>query len=310
MARTTLLLAAPPPPALPHVLLLLLLLLGTAAADTTSTTSSTAADTTSTTTSTAADTTSTTTSSSEPTSDQQQQQASSPSSSSPATPSSSSPAGAGATPSSSSSSYPAGAGAAATPASSPAGAGAAATTTPSSSPAGAGPASSPAGAGAPPPPPGAGFYKGMSREFVNEHNKVRAKYDAPTLAWDKTLALYARRWAAQIQQDCDQARHSPQAHPLGYGECFFVGNNGTAEDALCSWEREEYIYEKGTKHCTSGHDFRDCGHFVIMIEKTYHFVGCGRAPCLSGPRQGQFFISCNYSAVRPNATTAGASNPS
>ncbi|KAF6992556.1 hypothetical protein CFC21_009539, partial [Triticum aestivum] len=158
---------------------------------------------------------------------------------------------------------------------------------------------SPAGAGA-------GFYKGMSREFVNEHNKVRAKYDAPTLAWDKTLALYARRWAAQIQQDCDQARHSPQ----GYGECFFVGNNGTAEDALCSWEREEYIYEKGTKHCTSGHDFRDCGHFVIMIEKTYHFVGCGRAPCLSGPRQGQFFISCNYSAVRPNATTAGASNPS
>ena len=150
----------------------------------------------------------------------------------------------------------------------------------------------------------------MSREFVNEHNKVRAKYDAPTLAWDKTLALYARRWAAQIQQDCDQARHSPQAHPLGYGECFFVGNNGTAEDALCSWEREEYIYEKGTKHCTSGHDFRDCGHFVIMIEKTYHYVGCGRAPCLTGPRQGQFFISCNYSAVRPNATTAGASNPS
>ena len=119
----------------------------------------------------------------------------------------------------------------------------------------------------------------------------------------------ARRWAAQIQQDCDQARHSPQAHPLGYGECFFVGNNGTAEDALCSWEREEYIYEKGTKHCTSGHDFRDCGHFVIMIEKTYHYVGCGRAPCLTGPRQGQFFISCNYSAVRPNTTTASASNP-
>uniref|UniRef100_A0A3B5Z753 SCP domain-containing protein n=1 Tax=Triticum aestivum TaxID=4565 RepID=A0A3B5Z753_WHEAT len=167
-----------------------------------------------------------------------------------------------------------------------------------SSPSSSSSSSSPAGAGA-------GFYKGMSREFVNEHNKVRAKYDAPTLAWDKTLALYARRWAAQIQQDCDQARHSPQ----GYGECFFVGNNGTAEDALCSWEREEYIYEKGTKHCTSGHDFRDCGHFVIMIEKTYHYVGCGRAPCLTGPRQGQFFISCNYSAVRPNTTTASASNP-
>ncbi|VAH24006.1 unnamed protein product [Triticum turgidum subsp. durum] len=280
MARMTLLL-----------LLLLLLLLGTAAADTTSTTSSTAAD-----------TMYTTTSSSEPTSDQQQQQASSPSSSS----SSSSPAGAGAeaeaaTPSSSSPT-----GAEATPSPSyPAGEAA----TPSSSPAATTPASSPAGAGAPPPPPGAGFYKGMSREFVNEHNKVRAKYDAPTLAWDKTLALYARRWAAQIQQDCDQARHSPQAHPLGYGECFFVGNNGTAEDALCSWEREEYIYEKGTKHCTSGHDFRDCGHFVIMIEKTYHYVGCGRAPCLTGPRQGQFFISCNYSAVRPNTTTASASNP-
>ncbi|KAM3413403.1 hypothetical protein ACQJBY_004537 [Aegilops geniculata] len=289
MARTTLLLAAPPPPALPHVPLLLLLLLlllplGTVAADTTYTSSSTAAD------------------SSEPTSDQQQQQASSPSSSSPATPSSSSSSPA--TPSSSSSSSPA------TPSSSSsypagAGAGAGAAATPSSSPAGA-----PEAGAAPPPPPGAGFYKGMSREFVNEHNKVRAKYDAPTLAWDKTLALYARRWAAQIQQDCDQARHSPQAPPLGYGECFFVGNNGTAEDALCSWEREEYVYEKGTKHCTSGHDFRDCGHFVIMIEKTYHYVGCGRAPCLTGPRQGQFFISCNYSAERPNATTAGASNPS
>ncbi|KAE8784217.1 hypothetical protein D1007_42303 [Hordeum vulgare] len=148
----------------------------------------------------------------------------------------------------------------------------------------------------------------MSREFVNEHNKVRSKYGAPALAWDKRLAMYARRWASVIQQDCDQARHSPQTVPLGYGECFFVGDNGTAKEALCSWEREEFIYEKGTDHCTSGHDFRDCGHFIIMIEKAYHYVGCGRAPCLSGPRHGQFFISCNYSAVRPNATTTSSSS--
>jgi len=152
-----------------------------------------------------------------------------------------------------------------------------------------------------------GFYKGMSREFVKEHNKVRARYGAHEVEWDKTLALHARRWAAQVQQDCDKARHSPTAQPLGYGECFFVGNNGTAEDALCSWEKEELIYDKSKNECTSGHDYRDCGHFIIMIDKSWRYVGCGRAPCLTGPRRGQFFISCNYSILKPNATTSSKS---
>jgi hypothetical protein len=150
-----------------------------------------------------------------------------------------------------------------------------------------------------------GFYKGMSREFVNEHNKVRARYGAGPLQWDKTLALYARRWANKVQSDCDKARHSEK---VIYGECFFLGTNGTAKDALCSWEKEEGIYDRGTKECTPGHNFRDCGHFRIMVEKNWKWVGCGRAPCTQGPRLGQFFISCSYSDAKPN-NTAAASTP-
>ena len=151
-----------------------------------------------------------------------------------------------------------------------------------------------------------GFYKGMSREFVNEHNKVRARYGAPAVAWDKTLALYARRWANKIQGDCDAARHSSKHI---YGECFFLGTNGTAKDALCSWEKEEDIYDRGTTGCTSGHDFRDCGHFAIMVNKSWKWVGCGRAPCTQGPRLGQFFISCSYSGEKPDPTSSSASTP-
>ncbi|CAM0953413.1 unnamed protein product [Alopecurus aequalis] len=145
-----------------------------------------------------------------------------------------------------------------------------------------------------------GFYKGMSREFVKEHNVVRARYGAPPLMWDKTLALYARRWANKVQGDCDAARHSDKRL---YGESFFVGTNGTAKEALCSWEREEFIYNPSTNACTSGHDFRDCGHFAIMVNKDWRWVGCGRAPCTKGPRLGQFFISCSYTGgLKPNST--------
>jgi hypothetical protein len=151
-----------------------------------------------------------------------------------------------------------------------------------------------------------GFYKGMSREFVNEHNKVRARYGAGPLMWDKTLALYARRWANQIKGDCDQARHSTRNI---YGECFFLGTNGTAQDALCSWEKEEEVYDKGTDGCTPGHNFRDCGHFKIMVTPAWKWVGCGRAPCTQGPRQGQFFISCSYSSDKPDPSSPAASNP-
>ncbi|KQK04556.2 pathogenesis-related protein PRB1-3-like [Brachypodium distachyon] len=142
---------------------------------------------------------------------------------------------------------------------------------------------------------GGGFYRGMSREFVAEHNKVRARYGAPPLAWDKTLAMYARRWANTVRRDCGDPRHSGGK----YGESFFLGANGTAKDALFNWEKEEFVYDKATHGCTADHSFQDCGHFAIMVNPEFRWVGCGRALCLKGDYPDQFFITCNYNPTPP-----------
>lgn len=139
------------------------------------------------------------------------------------------------------------------------------------------------------PTNGAGWYKGMPREFVNGHNKVRARYGVPPVQWDNKLARYARRWANAMRKDC-VLKHSGGR----YGESVFVGRDGwnaTAEDALWMWGAEEPIYDKQTGNCTGGRHFRECGHFALMVNKDNRRIGCGRAECFNGAGT---FISCNY----------------
>ncbi|GJN34299.1 hypothetical protein PR202_gb22948 [Eleusine coracana subsp. coracana] len=54
---------------------------------------------------------------------------------------------------------------------------------------------------------GTGSYKGMSRQFVDGHNKVRERYGVPPMKWNNKLARYARRWSNAMRKDC-QLLHS------------------------------------------------------------------------------------------------------
>ncbi|OEL29992.1 hypothetical protein BAE44_0008993 [Dichanthelium oligosanthes] len=138
------------------------------------------------------------------------------------------------------------------------------------------------------PTNGTGSYKGMSREFVEGHNAVRARYGVPPVKWEKKLARHARRWCNTMRKDCT-LKHSVTR----YGESIFQsqGNwNATAKDAVAWWGREEAIYDKATGNCTAGHTFKECGHFALMVGKRYQRIGCGRAECY----RGGVFMSCNY----------------
>jgi uncharacterized protein YkwD len=138
---------------------------------------------------------------------------------------------------------------------------------------------------------GTGSYKGMSREFVDGHNKVRQRYGVPPVKWNNKLARHARRWSNAMRKDC-QLMHSAGHN---YGESIFVshkstGWNATAKDALASWSSEESIYDRLTGNCTDGRPYVDCGHFVNMIAEKNQKIGCSRAECYSGG----VFITCNY----------------
>ncbi|XP_062232351.1 uncharacterized protein LOC133929559 [Phragmites australis] len=135
---------------------------------------------------------------------------------------------------------------------------------------------------------GTGSYKGMAREFVNGHNKLRARYGVPPMKWDNKLARHARRWSNAMRKDC-VLKHSGS----NYGESVYASKNGwnaTAKDALWSWSDEEPLYDKLTGNCTGGRHFRECGHFALMVREKNRKIGCGRAECY----KGGVFITCNY----------------
>ncbi|KAG8069062.1 hypothetical protein GUJ93_ZPchr0005g15877 [Zizania palustris] len=143
------------------------------------------------------------------------------------------------------------------------------------------------------PTNGTGSYKGMRREFVNGHNKVRARYGVPPLTWNNKLARQARRWSNAMRNDCE-LKHSGSK----FGESLFVDGNGwnaTASDAVTMWTDEEPLYDKQTGRCNGGHNFGDCGHFALMVKKKYRTMGCARSECY----KGGVFIVCNYYLQNP-----------
>ncbi|TVT99026.1 hypothetical protein EJB05_55656, partial [Eragrostis curvula] len=126
---------------------------------------------------------------------------------------------------------------------------------------------------------------GVAHEFLEAHNRVRAKYGVPPLRWSNKLARYARRWSSMRRFDCVMM-HSP-ASP--YGENVFVGS-GTdwrAGDAVEKWAGEGSYFDWRAQACHPG---SVCGHFTQLVWNDTEFVGCGRAECLIG----KVFITCSY----------------
>ncbi|XP_047043883.1 pathogenesis-related protein 1A-like [Lolium rigidum] len=132
---------------------------------------------------------------------------------------------------------------------------------------------------------GRGTYKSMAKEFLDAHNRVRAKYGVPPLRWSNKLARYARRWSAARRYDCVMM-HSP-APP--YGENVYEGSGWDwhAVDAVSDWASEASFYDWRAQACHPG---QECGHFKQLVWRTTKYVGCGRAECYNG----HSFFTCSY----------------
>ncbi|KAL5726994.1 hypothetical protein ACHQM5_000232 [Ranunculus cassubicifolius] len=126
----------------------------------------------------------------------------------------------------------------------------------------------------------------MIREFLFEHNKIRQQMNEPALAWDKTLARYAQRYAHIRKNDC------ALIHSTGgsYGENLYCGQHferHSASMAVRKWAGENIYYHRDTKSCDSN---QMCGHYTQIIWRNSKRVGCARVKC----NNGGVFIICVY----------------
>jgi hypothetical protein len=126
---------------------------------------------------------------------------------------------------------------------------------------------------------------GVAHEFLEAHNRVRAKYGVPPLRWSNKLARYARRWSSLRRFDC-VLMHSP-ASPYGENVFWGSGRDWRAADAVASWAGESSTYDWRSQVCYPG---QVCGHFTQLVWNDTEFVGCGRAECFAGG----VFITCSY----------------
>lgn len=116
-----------------------------------------------------------------------------------------------------------------------------------------------------------------AKKCIDRHNNDRSKHSAPELAWNQTLADYAKKYLKN--QNC------VFAHSGGpYGENIAMGYD-SAEDAIKAWYEENKQYNfKIAKFSES------TGHFTQMVWKSSTQIGCADVDC--GDKGT--FMACEY----------------
>jgi len=123
---------------------------------------------------------------------------------------------------------------------------------------------------------------------LNEHNRLRAKHNAPNLIWDEELASQAQTWAG----DC-KWEHSK----LGHGENLYAayGSTFSGAAAVKSWydELTDPGYDFSNPGFSSG-----TGHFTQVVWKSTTRLGCALKVCTPLQPLGwnpANFLVCEYS---------------
>ncbi|KAF5193510.1 Pathogenesis-related protein [Thalictrum thalictroides] len=126
----------------------------------------------------------------------------------------------------------------------------------------------------------------MIREFLFEHNKIRAQLGERPLKWDKMLARYAERFANKRKSDCI-LMHS---NTTIYGENVYRGEHyerHTAANAVRAWASESQFYHPLSNSCQPN---QMCGHYTQIIWRNTKRLGCSRMKC----NNGGVYIICDY----------------
>lgn len=132
---------------------------------------------------------------------------------------------------------------------------------------------------------GSSLTSAEAQAMVDAHNKRRARFGTPPLAWDPEIAKVAQAWTEE------QARRGRMQHSQGgpYGEnlAWSSGMNQTPEDVLVGWaDEEEPFYDYESNSCKGG----VCGHFTAVVWKDTKKLGCGRVK-----KGRELYWTCNYS---------------
>ncbi|KAJ1403693.1 Ves allergen [Sesbania bispinosa] len=121
-------------------------------------------------------------------------------------------------------------------------------------------------------------------DFLNAHNAARSKVGVPPLAWNESVAAFAKNYADQRKGDCQLIHSGPS---YGYGENL-AGNTAdrSGVNAVMSWVGEKANYDYNSNSCVGG----ECRHYTQVVWKNSTSLGCAKVRC----NNGGTFIGCNY----------------
>jgi uncharacterized protein YkwD len=123
----------------------------------------------------------------------------------------------------------------------------------------------------------------MAKQFVDAHNRYRAKHCAQPLTWSNKLAEVAQKWANTLRDKGCVFGHSPGAK---YGENLAAGTQGALdpEKTTGMWYDEIRLYK-----FPNGGFSMETGHFTQVVWRSTKQVGCGHVVC-----KGNDIYVCNY----------------
>lgn len=122
-----------------------------------------------------------------------------------------------------------------------------------------------------------------AQQWVDAHNKYRAKHCAPPLTWSPKLAQIAQSWANTMKARKCAFEHSGNE---SVGENLAGGTAGALEpeSTVAMWYDEVKLYK-----FPKGGFSMDTGHFTQLVWTDTRQVGCGHVTC-----GGMELYVCNY----------------
>lgn len=126
----------------------------------------------------------------------------------------------------------------------------------------------------PPPPPASGrMVDGVDVEAVLEaHNVLRREENLSELQWDPELAAKGQAWSRLMEEENFFDHHRPGHEDEAQMNNLFKGPD-------CVLAVEAFAYEKANlpaDHILTRENLYDVGHYLMLMWKDTHYVGCGR----------------------------------
>jgi len=127
-----------------------------------------------------------------------------------------------------------------------------------------------------------GAPRGDAAQWVDAHNRLRAKHCAGALTWSTKLAEIAQRWANALRDRGCVFGHSGGTT----GENLAAGTSGTLDPAsvVQMWYDEVAQYR-----FPDGGFSSKTGHFTQVVWRGSKRVGCGHSQC-----KGMDILVCEY----------------